>query len=365
MTEMYRADQVGSLLRPPELLDARESAAAGRISVDELRQVEDRAITDALEMQRRAGIDVYSDGEFRRRAWMTDLAEAVEGFEPAHISIEWHGPGGGVEGSHAQVVGARLRQLRRLTAHETSFLKQTAPGPIKMTLPAPSTFMGVGFQPGVTDRFYPNRIDLARHIAQIVRAELMALAEEGVPYLQLDAPYYCTYLDPRLREQARQAGMNPDEALLEAVTVDNESLDSVAQPGLTLAMHVCRGNSRSRWLAEGGYAPIAEALFGSLQVDRFLLEYDDERSGGFEPLRAVPSGKTVVLGLISTKSGRMERPDELRRRIEEAARYHPLENLAISPQCGFASVALGNQISMEDQWRKLDLVSNMARSVWG
>jgi 5-methyltetrahydropteroyltriglutamate--homocysteine methyltransferase len=365
MAEPYRADQVGSLLRPPDLLRARDDVESGRLSAGGLRASEDRAILTALEMQHAVGIDVLCDGELRRRAWMTDLAEAVDGFTPAHISIEWQGPDGGAEGSFAQVVGERLQQRRRLTAHESAFLAQHAGGPFKMTVPAPSNFMGVGFRRGLTDRFYPTPQDLAAHIAEIIRDELQALAKEGVAYLQLDAPYYCNYMDPRLRDQLRASGIDPDRALADAIAADNAALEGIRREGVTTAIHICRGNSRSRWLASGGYGAIAEQLFGSLDVDRFLLEYDDERSGGFEPLRFVPRGRTVVLGLITTKSGRLETVDALRRRIDEAAQFISIDNLAISPQCGFASVAAGNRISMDEQKRKMELVVETAHNVWG
>jgi 5-methyltetrahydropteroyltriglutamate--homocysteine methyltransferase len=365
MPTEYRADQIGSLLRPPELLAAREAAAAGRMTAEELRRHEDAAILDAIEMQRQAGIDVYSDGELRRAAWMTDLADNVEGFEPERIQIEWHGPGGGVEGSHARVAGARLKQVRRLTGHETEFLRQHAPGPYKMTLPAASSFMHVGYKPGLTDRFYASREEFVLHVASLIRDELIALAEDGVPYLQLDAPYYCSYLDETLRDQLRAMGVDPERALEAAVEADNASLEGVAREGLVLGMHVCRGNSRSRWLAEGGYDRVAKQLFGSLRVDRFLLEYDSGRSGGFEPLQFVPPDKTVVLGLITTKEEQLESQDALVNQIEQASRYVPLERLALSPQCGFASVAAGNNISMEAQQRKLALVAATAGRVWG
>jgi 5-methyltetrahydropteroyltriglutamate--homocysteine methyltransferase len=360
----YRADHVGSLLRPPELLAARESNAAGTLDEAELHAAEDQAILAALAMQREAGLGIFTDGELRRRAWMTDLADAVEGFTPAHISIDWHGPGGGAEGSFAQVAGSRLRPMRRLTQHESLFLKRQAGGPIKMTVPAASNFMGVGYRRGVTDKFYATPRALADHIAEIVRDELLALAADGVAYLQLDAPYYCSYMDERLREQLRSSGIDPDQALADAVDADNASLDGVRRDGVTTAIHVCRGNSRSRWIAEGGYEPIAEQLFGRLNVDRFLLEYDSKRSGGFEPLRHVPPGRVVVLGLLTTKQGELESADDLRRRIDEAARYVPYENLAISPQCGFASVAIGNNISFDEQRRKLEVVVETARKAW-
>jgi 5-methyltetrahydropteroyltriglutamate--homocysteine methyltransferase len=364
MNAHYRADQVGSLLRPPELLRARAARAVGRLGSEELHTIEDRAISDALELQRQVGLDVFTDGEFRRGGWMTDVADAVEGFVPEKVQIRWRGPGGGTEGSLANVVGARLRQLHRLTAHESAFLKAQAPGPVKMTVPSPSVFTPLSFKPGLTDQFYATRADLLGDLAAIIRKELLALADEGVPYIQLDAPQYGNYIDPELREGLRQARVDPDRAFDEAIAADNACLAGVKREGVTLALHICRGNHTSRWFAEGGYDPVAEKLFGSLQVDRFLLEYDSERAGGFEPLRFVPKGKTVVLGLVTTKEARIESQEELLRRIEQASRYLPLENLALSPQCGFASAAAGNRLSPDDQRRKLELVAALARQVW-
>ncbi len=365
MPVRYRADHVGSLLRPPELLQARAAREAGRLGVDELREVENRAIQDVLELQRQVGLDVFTDGEFRRGSWLTNMAEAVEGFVADRIVIEWHGPGGGAEASTAQVVGGRLQQRRRLTEHEVAFLKTRSAGPCKVTLPAPSSFLLVSYKPGLTDRLYPTRADMVHELALIVRREMVALVEEGVPYIQLDAPYYTSYLDARVRERLRQNGVDPDQAFEESLAADRASFTGVQREGVTLGMHICRGNSRSRWFTEGGYDPIAEKLFGTLPVDRFLLEYDTERAGGFAPLRFVPRGKTVVLGLVTTKKPQLEPQEALARRIDEASRYVPVEDLAISPQCGFASVAAGNRLSLDDQRRKLELVAATARKVWG
>jgi 5-methyltetrahydropteroyltriglutamate--homocysteine methyltransferase len=365
MMAAYRADHVGSLLRPAELLAGRSARAAGRLEAAELRTIEDGSILDALELQRQVGLDVFTDGEFRRSAWMTDMAEAVEGFVPERVQIHWRGPGGGLQGSLAHVVGARLRRTRRLTAHESGFLKAHAPGPVKMTIPSPSVFMLLSFKPGLTERFYPTRDDLLRDLVTIVRDEVRALVEEGIPYVQLDAPQYGNYVDPALRDELRGAGVDPDRALDDAIAADNACLEGVKRDGVTLAIHICRGNNTSRWFAQGGYDPIAEKLFGSLHVDRFLLEYDTGRAGGFEPLRFVPKGRTVVLGLITTKEARLESQEDLRRRIEQASRYVPLDDLAISPQCGFASAAAGNLLSPDDQRRKLELVVDTARKVWG
>jgi 5-methyltetrahydropteroyltriglutamate--homocysteine methyltransferase len=362
----YRADQVGSLLRPPALLDARQRYRAGQLPLEELSAIEDQAILDALAMQREVGLQIFTDGEFRRGGWLTDLAEAVEGFVPERAPLTWHrGEAEETDLSIGQIVGAPLRQTRRITAHETAFLKEHAPGPFKMTMPSPSVFLSIGYKPGITDRFYPTRLDLLQALVEIVRGEIEALIAEGVTYIQLDAPQYANYLDPHLREDLHGRGINPDEALSQAVEADRRALEGLGREGLTLAMHVCRGNSRSRWLGEGGYDAIAEELFQTLPVDRFLLEYDSDRAGSFEPLRLMPKDKSVVLGLVTTKEPELESADELRRRIDEASHYVPLDRLALSPQCGFASVDVGNLLTPDDQRRKLERVAETARQVWG
>jgi len=365
MTARFRAENVGSFLRPSELRQARARHAGGGLKREELRAIEDRAILETLEGQRKAGIDIYSDGEMRRGSWLTDMAEAVEGFVPDRVELVWKGPGGGREGSTANVVGAKLRKVRKMTGEEFPFIKKIAPGPFKITLPAPSNFMLASYKKGITDRFYPTHADLLEDLVEIVRDEIRWLVAEGAAYIQFDAPFYSHFLDPTERERMRIAGFDADEEFERSIAADNRSFTDVPRRSVTVAAHVCRGNSRSRWYAEGGYDAIAERLFGSLDVDRFLLEYDTERAGGFEPLRFVPRGRTAVLGLVTTKVPKLESKDELRRRIDEAARYMPLENLAISTQCGFASVAAGNLLSADDQWRKLELVAETARHVWG
>ena len=365
MPTRYRAENVGSFLRPPELLQARAAFSQGKLKQDELRSIEDRAILQTFEGQRKAGIDIYTDGELRRGAWLTDMADAVEGFVPDKVMLEWKGPGGGTEGSNAQVVGAKLRKTRKLTGHEIPLLKKASPGPFKITVPAPSNFMVASYKPGVTNKSYPTHADLLRDLVEIIRDEIQWLVKEGVTYIQLDAPFYSHYLDPTQRDRMRAAGLDPDKEFDNSVAGDNAALKDVPRGSVTLGVHICRGNSRSRWYTEGGYDAIAEKLFGALDVDNFLLEYDTERAGGFEPLRLVPRGKTVVLGLITTKEPQLESQDALRRRIDEAARFVPLENLALSTQCGFASIASGNLLSIDDQWRKLALVADTARQVWG
>ena len=360
-----RAEQVGSLLRPPDLLAARAAYADGRIELAGLRSREDAAIRQAVARQREIGIDVYADGELRRGSWLTGMADAVEGFVADSVMLEWHGPGGGAEKTTAKIVGGRLHKRRMLTGDEVPLLKSLGATPFKVTVPAPSNFVPTGFKPGVTDQHYTSRDELLADLVAIVRDEVQWLVGQGVTYIQLDAPFYSHYLDPQHRDAMRQSGGDPDAEFEAAVAGDNAALAGMSRAGVTLAVHVCRGNSRSRWYTEGGYDAIAQKLFEQLDVDRFLLEYDTERAGSFEPLRLVPRGKDVVLGLVTTKEPRVEHEDDLRRRIDEAARYVPLEHLALSPQCGFASVAAGNLLSMDDQWRKLELVVSTARKVWG
>ena len=375
----YRADQVGSFLRSDELKQARAAHNEGRLSLEALREVEDREIVRVLQMQKEVGIHVVSDGEFRRGGWASDFQEAVDGYVPgeAPVSMSWHaGPATGSAavatpaqagaGIVSRVIGDKLRQRRRLTEHESAFLRSHAPGPFKMTMPAASYVTTRGYKPGITDRAYSNRTAVLQDAAAIIGAELRALASEGVPYLQLDNPHYPDYIAEDRREQWRSLGVDADQALVDDIAADNASLRGLDRSKVTLGMHLCRGNGPlGRWHTSGGYERIAEQVFDGLQVDRLLLEYDSERAGDFSPLRFVPAGKMVVLGLITTKSPQLEKQDELLRRIEEASRFVPLDRLALSPQCGFASTLVGNPLTWDDQRRKLELVVETARKVWG
>jgi 5-methyltetrahydropteroyltriglutamate--homocysteine methyltransferase len=362
----YRADQVGSLLRPPELLQARQAYQAGNMDIAALRHVEDRAIAAAIDMQRQVGIEVYTDGEMRRDAWMSDVAEAVDGFIDDHHMLHWHTPDGSTEDepSRAKVVAATLRQVRRLTAHEVAFLQQHAPGLCKITLPSPVSISQSGYKPGVSDTAYPTRAQFLADLVRIMQGEMQALVAEGVAYIQLDEGF-TGYVGEDWRTRLQQRGIDPDRALADDIAAENACYDALPREQVTLAMHLCRGNSKSRWSRSGGYDWLAEQVFTALHVDRFLLEYDSERAGGFAPLRFVPKGKIVVLGLVSTKHGQLEQQDDLLRRIDEAAQYVPYEQLALSPQCGFASVAEGNLLSPDEQRRKLALVVETAQRVWG
>jgi len=375
MADQYRAEQIGSLLRPTEVMDARATHAQGSITIEQLREVEDRAIIDALEMQRQVGVDIFSDGEFRRSWFSAAFADSIEGIvdDPDAVFVSsWQGEQGELAdqvaadiGFAEQMVGAKLRQTRRLTGHESSFLKQHSPGPFKITMPGVMTRARTWYKPGVTDEFYPTQTDLIQDVVQILRGEVRALIDEGVTYIQLDSLRYVIQLaDVSSRQQMVESGEDLEQALDETIQIDNDTLQDAAGTGVTVGLHMCRGNNRSAWRSEGGYDVIAEKAFSQLNVDRFLLEYDTERAGGFEPLRFVPDGKTVVLGLISSKDPTLESMDSLQRRIDEAARYVPIENLAISPQCGFASTAPGNMLTQDQQRRKLELVVEVAHKVW-
>jgi 5-methyltetrahydropteroyltriglutamate--homocysteine methyltransferase len=368
MTATYRADQVGSFLRPQELLDARKDPG---VSSEQLTAIEDRCILDVLERQKHAGFRVFSDGELRRSGFMSDFYESVEGLDREfEVDRTWKGaPSAAVVargiGAPGGAVVAKLRQTRRLTKHEVDFLTRHAPGDVKMTLPTANQFPAIAYKKGVSDRVYATYSDFLWDIVPIMKAEIQALLQEGVKYIQIDAPRYSYYIDPKWRRYVQdEMGVDPERALDEAIDVDNACLEGAKRDGVTFAIHLCRGNNRSQWYAEGGYDPIAERLFNKLNVDRFLLEYESERAGTFEALRFVPRSKMVVLGLISSKLPELEPQDHLLRRIEEAARYVPIENLAVSPQCGFASTMEGNLVSEADQWRKLQLVVDTARQVW-
>jgi 5-methyltetrahydropteroyltriglutamate--homocysteine methyltransferase len=366
VTDAYRADQVGSLLRPERLMQARQERAHGRLSAEELRTLEDEAILEALGHQRRAGVDVYVDGEFRRTGWMTGFADAVEGFVPAgRAMLPWKG-GTGAEGEspNVRLATTKITPKARIAEQEARFLKDHAPGPFKITLPSPVSFVLHGWRRGYTAEAYPDPKKLLADTAAIIASEAERLSAEGVPYLQIDAPMYTHWIDETMRAEYEGHGLALDPLLDDAIAGDNAILDA-AGDGIVTAVHLCRGNSMGRWLAEGGYDAIAEKLFTQLRCDRLLLEYDSPRAGGFEPLRFVAGDKFVVLGLLTTKNGRLESRGDLLRRIEEASAHVPVERLALSPQCGFASSGRGNPLTEEEQWRKLELVGSVADEVWG
>jgi 5-methyltetrahydropteroyltriglutamate--homocysteine methyltransferase len=366
MPALYRADHVGSFLRPAELLEARNNPATNR---EQLRALEDRHIQRILAKQKELGFELATDGELRRRNFMSDFTDAVEGFDMGDaVARNWKA--GDVKAAPVSsvtgIVSKKLRQARPLTGHELPFLKENCKVAIKITLPSATQFPAISFKAGVTDKVYKDHSALLWDIVEIMKTDLAKLSSEGVKYIQIDAPRYSYYMDPKWREWIRtEMKTDPEAALTEAIKADNACFKAARRPGVTLAIHLCRGNNRSHWYAEGGYDAIAEKMFGTLDVDRFLLEYDDERSGTFAPLRFIPKGKTVVLGLVSSKLAQMEDANVLQKRIEEASKHVPMENLALSPQCGFASTAEGNLITEDRQWAKLKLVTDTACRMWG
>jgi 5-methyltetrahydropteroyltriglutamate--homocysteine methyltransferase len=365
MTAQYRADHVGSFLRPQELLEARMNAAS---NPERLHQLEDLHIQRVIAKQKELGFELATDGELRRRNFMSDFTDAVDGFDLGDSTARAWKAGEMKVAQVSSVTGIVTRELRRvrpLTGHEVPFLLSLCNVTPKITLPSATQFPAIAFKQGVTGEIYKDHSALLWAIVEIIKKDLAELSSQGVKYIQIDAPRYSYYMDPKWRDWIRtEMNADPDAALDEAVRADNACFKAARKPGVTLAIHLCRGNNRSHWYAEGGYDAIAEKLFGTLDVDRFLLEYDDARSGTFEPLRFVPKGKTVVLGLISSKVPHMESLDDLAKRVDEASRFVPIENLALSPQCGFASTAEGNLISEDRQWAKLKLVVDAARRIW-
>ncbi|MGH7824136.1 MAG: cobalamin-independent methionine synthase II family protein [Candidatus Binatia bacterium] len=367
MAARYRADHIGSLLRPAELLQARGDE---RMDRDQLRMLEDKHIQRALDRQKEIGLKIFTDGELRRRNFMSDFNDSVEGVDEGdNLQGSWQAgnPAGLTQPSRVPgIVAGKIKKKKNLMQHELAFLKQHSPGDIKVTLPTANQFPAISYKRGITDKVYRNHSALLWDIVPVIKSEIQSLVDEGVQYVQIDAPRYSYYIDPKWRDYIKNdMGLDPETTLDEAIQADNACLEGAKRAGVILAIHLCRGNNRSQWYAEGGYDAIAEKLFGKLEVDVFLLEYETERAGTFEPLRFVPTGKTVVLGLVSSKVPELESKDGLRRRIDEASKYVPLENLAVSPQCGFASTMEGNLLSEDVQWRKLKLVVDTAQEVWG
>jgi 5-methyltetrahydropteroyltriglutamate--homocysteine methyltransferase len=311
---------------------------------------------------------------------MFDSLEGIEAEQnptgaplPNMVGGNWQGPYAELArqtlielpGRQAVVVG-KLRQVRSVVCDEAAFLKANAPGPWKVTLAAIANRAAGWYRPGVTDKYYPTENDLIEELVRLFNAEVRQLVEMGCSYIQLDSLRYTQWMNPVRRQAMIDAGLDLEKELDDQIAWDNASIAGArGRPGVTVGHHICRGNNRSAWASTGGYENVAEKLFTRMNVDRFLLEYDTERAGGFEPLRFVPRDKMVVLGLISSKEPKLETVDELRRRIDEAAKYVPIENLAISPQCGFASTAPGNLLTWDEMRRKLELVAEVARKVWG
>jgi 5-methyltetrahydropteroyltriglutamate--homocysteine methyltransferase len=367
-TPPFRADHVGSLLRPKALLDAREQFAAGKIDAAALRAVEDEAIRDVVAKQERVGLGGVTDGEFRRTYFHLDFLERIGGMETEMTGFASHfHKKDGTELDFAPPklkTTGKLKRTRPINGEEFSFLKAAAKQTAKLSIPSPSMAHFRGGREAVDVKAYPQMGDFFTDLARVYREEIADLAGRGCRYLQLDDTNLAYLCDPDLREGARARGEDPDKLPhLYAGLINDAIRDAPAD--MTTAVHLCRGNFRSAFVATGGYDPVAEVLFGELNVKAFFLEYDDERSGGFSPLRYVPKDKFVVLGLVSSKTRELEPKDEIKRRLDAAAKILPLEQLCISPQCGFSSTVHGNDVSEDDQWRKLELCVKVAEEMWG
>jgi 5-methyltetrahydropteroyltriglutamate--homocysteine methyltransferase len=364
----FRADHVGSLLRPPELLRARERHAAGEISAGELRAAEDTAIADAVRLQRDVGLRAVTDGEFRRASWHMDFIYGLEGVERSQErnDVEFHNEGGTITFQPvAPAVTGPIGLATTIFGEDFLALRALAGDAVpKLTIPSPSMVHYGSGRARIDPSVYPDLDAFWDDLAAAYAEEIRRLGELGCTYLQLDDTSLAYFNDPAQRRFIAEMGGDPERQHERYIATINAALAGRPQ-GMAVTTHLCRGNYRSSWRAQGGYDYVAEALFGDLDVDGFFLEYDDERSGGFEPLRFVPAGKQVVLGLVTTKHPQLESREELLRRIEEAARHLDVEQLCLSPQCGFSSTVEGNDLTLDEQAAKLRLVVEVAGEVWG
>jgi methionine synthase II (cobalamin-independent) len=363
----FRADHVGSLLRPAALLEARCAYENGRLSSEELHAAEDRAIRTAVELQQQVGLRAVTDGEFRRRWWHLDFLTAIENVERVapRVKARFRTHSGPLELEAPAIrVTGKLARPDPIFVEHFRFLRSATSGVPKLAIPSPSVMHFRGGRAAVDPLAYPEIEEFFADLARIYAEEIADLAEAGCTYLQIDETNLAYLCDPLLREQVRERlGQDPSELARTYAGLINAAIRG-RPAGMRVMLHLCRGNFRSGWAAEGGYEPVANVLFNEIEVDGYFLEYDDERAGGFEPLRLVPKGKVVVLGLVTTKRGELESPAAIRRRIEQASRFAPLEQLALSPQCGFASTCEGNVLTAGDQRSKLELVTRVAREVW-
>jgi len=362
----FRADQVGSLLRPPELKEARERFKAGKISRAELKGVEDAAIRKVVTLQEAAGLQAVTDGEFRRAFWHVDFLTGFDGIvaTQGQYALKFHGEGGAEsETKSMMVVNGKVKRSRPVMVDAFRFLKGNTRRVAKLCIPAPTYMHMRGGRRIVDAKAYPDLEEFWADITRAYQEEIADLAKAGCTYLQIDDVSFATLCDEGIRAQVRRDGEDPDKLPAFYASVISGLLKN-KPAGMGVTMHTCRGNHASMWMAEGGYDPVAEGIFQTA-VDGFFIEYDTSRAGGFEPLRFLPRGKKVVLGLVSTKTPVLEKKDALKKRIDEASKYVPLENLCLSPQCGFASSEVGNKLSEDDEKRKLELVVQVAAEVWG
>ncbi|MEA2658677.1 MAG: 5-methyltetrahydropteroyltriglutamate--homocysteine methyltransferase [Candidatus Binatota bacterium] len=368
----FRADHVGSLLRPPELLRAREEHQQGTLSAESLREIEDRCIRAVAKLQEEIGLQGITDGEYRRTIWHADFLRQIEGVSVKEgvaasggVARKFQSGGQEIERSPTRFcTTGRLKRSRGIETDNFKYLAAVTSRTPKLCIPSPTILHMRGGRDAVDKKAYPDMDRFYSDLAQVYREEIRALAELGCTYLQLDDPNLAYLCDEKMRESVRQIGEDPNQLPRTYAKLINDCIKD-RPANMTVCMHICRGNFRSAWAAEGGYDPVAEILFNEFKLDGFFLEYDSPRAGSFSPLRFVPKDKKIVLGLVTTKTGEMETADKIEQRIDEAARYVPLEQLALSPQCGFSSTVLGNNITVDAEIAKLSLVVAVARKVWG
>jgi 5-methyltetrahydropteroyltriglutamate--homocysteine methyltransferase len=360
----FRADQVGSLLRPERLKEARRQREAGKIDAEALREIEDEEIARVIEHQERVGLKAVTDGEFRRAMWHFDFLErldGVESFEAEH-GIQFKG---GVE---TKAKGLKVQGKVAFSGHpfldHFGFVKSHTRAMAKQTIPSPSVLHFRGGRKAVSDSAYPDMDAFYDDLGEAYSQAVGAFADAGCRYLQLDETNLAYLCDTEQRDMLKARGDNPDELPGIYARMINRAVGS-RPPDMVVSMHLCRGNFRSSWIASGGYGPVADILFNEIGVDAYFMEYDTDRAGGFEPLKLLPKGKMVVLGLITSKSGALENKDDIKRRVDAAARFVDLDQLALSPQCGFASTEEGNLLTEDEQWRKLEFIVNTATEIWG
>lgn len=366
----FRANHVGSLLRPPELRQAREKHEKGEISAAALREVEDRCIRDAVKMQEDVGMQGVTDGEFRRTLWHADFLRQIEGVEVVEgllpdAARHFQNPDADVQRSPTQfVVTGKLRHSHGIEVDNFKFLASVTKQTAKQCVPSPSLVHFRTGRGGVDKAAYPDMGGFFADLAAVYREEIAQLAAAGCTYLEIDDVNFAYLCDPKMREGAKKIGEDPDELPALYANLINECIKD-RPANMSVCTHLCRGNFRSAWVAEGGYDAVAEVLFNELKVDGYFLEFDTPRAGNFAPLRYLPMDKKLILGLITSKTGELEKADDVKRRIDEASKLVPLDQLGISPQCGFSSTVLGNKLTIDDQIKKLELVVRVARDVWG
>jgi len=363
----FRADHVGSLLRPAKLLAARERRKRNEIAPDQLKEIEDQAIREAVTLQEDIGLQAVTDGEFRRTLWHVDFLASFANVVsvPGKVTAKFHTAEGEIERTpSALAVTGKLGRPHPIFVDHFKFLKSIAKATPKQTIPSPSILHFRGGRGGIDAKAYPDMAQFYADLARVYAEEIADLGAAGCRYLQIDEVNFAYLCDPKLREQVRNIGEDPATLPHTYAKLINGAIAS-RPADMVVCMHLCRGNFEGAWVAEGGYEPVAEILFNEIDVTGYFLEYDTARAGGFEPLRFLPKGKTAVLGLVTSKSGTLESKDDLKRRIDQAAKYIGLDQLALSPQCGFASGERGNRLSVDEEAAKLRLVVDTAREVWG